>query len=60
MTKRIEWVSEQRVLPTVGCVEKGSVIDVPDHMADGYISQGEAKEVKPIIKRDKVREGDDK
>lgn len=51
---RIRWLSEHRVLPTLGEVMRGFVFDVPTGLARKYIEQGEAEEV--IVKKQPKQE----
>lgn len=46
---RIRWLSEHRILPTLGEVTRDFVFDIPSGMARKYIEQGEAEEV--IVKK---------
>ncbi len=39
-TKSIKWTGDERELPGIGVVNKGDVIEVPEHVAISYIYQG--------------------
>lgn len=50
--KRVRWLSDERVLPGIGHVTRGSVSpEMPNEVADQYIRQGEAGEVVDAPKR---------
>ena len=52
--KKIEWLSEGRIIPDHGEAASGSVICLPTELADKFISQGDARAVQePKIQTEK-------
>lgn len=43
MTKQVEWLSPERVIPSCGVATTGQLISLPDDLADKFIAQGEAR-----------------
>ncbi len=41
--KQIRWIGEERFLPAIGTVRKGSLVDAPDDKAASFINQGLAE-----------------
>ena len=46
MIVEIRWKGPERELPTFGVVHPGDRIPLPAHVANQYIAQGEAEEVR--------------
>lgn len=51
--KKVTWVGEDRMVPSVGIGTKGVDLTMPDDMADSYIKQGLAKDIKVVSKQTK-------
>ena len=47
---KIKWVSKvQKEVPGIGVCVEGEEYEVPDHIAEKLIKQGQAKEVKKTV-----------
>ncbi len=53
--RKIEWTDDERLLPGVGFVVKGSVYNVPEEMAKNLISQGQARNVSDVKDKKKSK-----
>lgn len=54
--KKVNWIGEERMIPGYGMGIKGEEKVLPVNIADSFIEQGLAEEVKP--KRVNVKKGD--
>ena len=50
---KIIWDAEPREIPGYGVPSKGDVLNVPNHMAESFVTQGLA--VKPKAKQENVK-----
>ena len=41
--KQVEWLSPERIIPSCGVAAPGSLINLPDDLAEKFIAQGEAR-----------------
>ncbi len=54
--KSIKWTGEHRIIPGYSVAVRGQVITVPEDMANSYIEQGMAEELKKP-KQDRIVKG---
>ena len=50
--KKVKWLIEEREIPYIGLVNKNDIIEIPDNIAEEFISRGFVKEVKKPKKKE--------